>query len=101
MYLLLPVTLTMGALQGVAVNWWAHKFGYENYKMKNTSKNILPLDILFWGEAYHNNHHKHPNRPDNAHRWYEWDMGYKALVVLEKLRIVKIKRAVVKPIALQ
>lgn len=100
MYLLLPVTLTMGALQGVAVNWWAHKFGYENYKMKNTSKNILPLDFLFWGEAYHNNHHKHPSKPDNAHRWYEWDMGYKALVVLEKLGVVKIKRAVAKPIVL-
>lgn len=93
MYLFLPITLAMGAFQGVAVNWWAHKFGYENYKMANTSKNIMPVDILFWGEAYHNNHHKHPAKADNAHRWFEWDMGYKSMLLLQWLGIIKIKRA--------
>ncbi len=92
MFLFLPLTLAMGAFQGVVVNWWAHKFGYENYKMTNTSKNILPVDVLFWGEAYHNNHHKHPANANNAHRWFEWDMGYKAMQLLHRLRIIKIKR---------
>jgi stearoyl-CoA desaturase (delta-9 desaturase) len=90
-FLLLPVTLAMSPLQGVAVNWWAHRFGYENFKMDNTSKNILPVDILFWGEAYHNNHHKHPTRPNNASKWFEWDMGYQAMRGMQKLGIIKIR----------
>lgn len=89
-FLFLPVTLAMGSLQGAAVNWWAHRFGYENYRMSNTSKNILPVDILFWGEAYHNNHHRHPTHPNNAKRWFEWDMGYQSMRLMEKLGIIKI-----------
>lgn len=81
----------MGSLQGMAVNWWAHKFGYENYKMKNTSKNILPVDFIFWGEVYHNNNHKHPQRPNNKSRWFEWDMGYQTMLFLQMLKIIRIR----------
>jgi stearoyl-CoA desaturase (delta-9 desaturase) len=91
MWLFLPVTLAMGSFQGAAVNWWAHVFGYENFKMDNTSKNILPVDVLFWGEAYHNNHHKHPGRPNNATRWFEIDFGYLAMKGMDKLGIIKLK----------
>ncbi len=91
-WLFLPVTILMGAFQGVVVNWWAHKFGYENYKMDNTSKNILPIDLLFWGEAHHNNHHKHPTKPNNAHRWFELDPGYMAMRFLDKIRVIKLAR---------
>ncbi|WP_294239717.1 fatty acid desaturase [uncultured Chryseobacterium sp.] len=90
-WLFLPATVIMGSLQGMAVNWWAHKFGYENYQMANTSKNILPVDFLFWGEAYHNNHHMHPQRPNNASRWFEWDMGFQTMRMLHKLRIIRIR----------
>jgi stearoyl-CoA desaturase (delta-9 desaturase) len=92
-FLFLPVTLAMGSFQGVAVNWWAHRFGYENFKMDNTSKNILPVDFLFWGEAYHNNHHKHPTRPNNAIKWFEIDMGYLAMRALDKIGVIRMKYA--------
>jgi len=45
-WLFLPATIIMGSLQGMAVNWWAHKFRYKNYKLTNTSKNILPFDFI-------------------------------------------------------
>lgn len=90
-WLFLPLTLAMGSLHGVAVNWWAHRFGYENFKMNNTSKNILPIDLLFVGEAYHNNHHKHPGRPNNAVRWFEFDVTYFITRGLDKLGVVKLK----------
>lgn len=90
-WLLLPATIAMGSVQGVVVNWWAHKFGYENYKLANTSKNILPFDIVFWGEAYHNNHHKHPTRPNNAAKWWEWDMGYQSMRLMNYLGIIQLK----------
>lgn len=90
-FLFLPLTIAMGSFQGVAVNWWAHRFGYHNYDVDNTSKNILPLDLIFWGEAYHNNHHKHPTKPNNAHKWFEWDMGYAAMRGLDKLGVIVLK----------
>ncbi len=91
-YLFLPVTIAMGAFQGAVVNWWAHKFGYENFEMENTSKNILPVDLLFWGEAYRNNHHHNPSKANNAHRWFEFDMGYAAMRFLNKVRVIKLVR---------
>ncbi len=90
MFLFLPFSLAMGAFQGAVVNWWAHRFGYENYAMDNTSKNILPVDVLFWGEAYHNNHHRHPSTPNNAHRWFEFDMGFMAMRLLHRMRIIRM-----------
>jgi stearoyl-CoA desaturase (Delta-9 desaturase) len=92
MYLFLPFTIAIGSVQGAAVNWWAHKFGYENYKLDNTSKNILPFDVLFWGEAYHNNHHKNPSRPNNAVKWFEFDAAYLVMLVMHKLHIIRIKK---------
>lgn len=90
-WLFFPVTIAMGSFQGVVVNWWAHKFGYENFKINNTSKNILPFDLFFWGEAYHNNHHKHPARANNAAKWFEWDMGFQAMRLLDKADIIRLK----------
>lgn len=90
MYLFLPLTLAMGALQGVAVNWQAHKFGYENFKLTNTSKNILPVDLLFVGEAYHNNHHKYPGRANNATRWFEFDLTYHIMLLMQRLHIIRM-----------
>lgn len=91
MYLFLPVTFAMGALQGLAVNWWAHKFGYVNFKHNNDSKNIVPVDLFFWGEAYHNNHHQHPGRPNYAIKWFEIDMGWLMIRIMNRLGIIQLK----------
>ena len=65
--------------------------------MNNTSKNILPVDLIFWGEAYHNNHHRHPGRANNAVRWFEVDPGYLSMRLLDKLRIIKMAPQPVRP----
>ncbi len=93
MYLFLPLTLAMGALQGLGVNWWAHKFGYENFKLTNTSKNMLPVDFLFVGEGYHNNHHKYPGRPNHATRWFEFDLTYHIMLLMQRMRIIRLAKA--------
>lgn len=92
-YILLPFTIITGTLQGAVVNWWAHKFGYTNFVQDNTSKNIIPFDFIFWGESYHNNHHRYPGRVNYAHRWFEFDMGYYALRIMDKLKIVQLNRS--------
>ena len=89
MYLLLPITVTISAFQGNIINWCAHKFGYTNYPMKNTSKNILPIDFIFIGDAYHNNHHKFPGRVKNSSKWFETDLIYQIINFMSKLKIVR------------
>ncbi|MFN6944649.1 MAG: fatty acid desaturase [Cytophagaceae bacterium] len=91
MFLFLPIHFAMGPIQGVAVNWWAHVYGYVNFRVNNTSKNILPVDLVFWGEAYHNNHHRYPSRPNNAVKWFEIDPGYILMKTMDKLGIIKLK----------
>ena len=61
-WLLLPITLLMAPLHGVIINWFAHIYGYVNFKVKDTSKNLFRFDFLMMGEGYHNNHHKHASR---------------------------------------
>lgn len=101
-FLLLPFTIIMGTLQGAVVNWWAHKFGYRNFETEDTSRNIIPFDIFFWGESYHNNHHKFPGRPNNSVKWYEFDSIYAVELLLHKMKVIEIcsaknKKAVIVP----
>ena len=91
LFLLLPLTIIMCPFQGTVINWWAHKFGYVNYPMENNSKNIIPVDLFFAGDAYHNNHHKFPGRPNNSHRWFEIDLTYNITCLLVKIGIIKWK----------
>ena len=91
MYLFLPLHFGMGAIQGAIVNWWAHVWGYSNFKVNNTSKNIIPVDLIFWGEAYHNNHHKFPLRPNTSVRWFEFDPGFAVMKILHWLKIIRLK----------
>ncbi len=94
MYALIPVHLLMGPLHGTIINWFAHKFGSVNHELKNTSRNLLPVDVLMLGEAYHNNHHKHPSRVNFGQRWYEFDPVYPVIRVLDWLKVVRIKAGV-------
>ena len=88
-YLLLPIHIFMGPIHGFIVNWFGHKIGYRNFnKIPDNSQNTLPLDILMMGELYQNNHHKRPNNPNFAWRWFEFDFGYWATLTLKKLRII-------------
>jgi stearoyl-CoA desaturase (Delta-9 desaturase) len=91
-YLLLPIMLAMGALHGAIINWFAHKFGYKNFILKNTSMNLLIIDIFMLGESYHNNHHKRPSSINFGVRWHEVDPLYFVILFLNWLHVIKIPR---------
>jgi stearoyl-CoA desaturase (delta-9 desaturase) len=90
LYLLLPVQWAMGAFHGAVINWFAHKFGYHNYDLKNTSTNLFSVDILMLGEAYHNNHHKHPSSTNFGIKWHEVDPVYYAIRLFNRLGIIQV-----------
>ncbi|RAJ08341.1 stearoyl-CoA desaturase (delta-9 desaturase) [Chitinophaga skermanii] len=89
-YLLLPIIITMGAFHGAIVNWFAHKYGYINFKLRNTSMNLLFVDVLMLGESYHNNHHKHPASVNFGKRWFEIDPVYYLIRFFSFCKIIRI-----------
>ncbi len=91
-WLLLPVAWAMAPLHGVIINWFAHKYGYVNYKVDDTSKNLLHFDWLMMGEAYHNNHHKSGSRPNfGGVRWHEIDITYQVMRLLNFFGWIRLK----------
>jgi len=90
LYLLLPIIISMGAFHGAIVNWFAHKYGYKNYILKNTSENLFSVDFLMLGESYHNNHHKFPSAINFGKRWHEIDPIYPVIRFLAWLGVISI-----------
>ena len=91
LFLLLPIHWAMGPVHGVLINWFSHKYGYRNFKLDNTSTNYLPFDFLTIGEGYHNNHHKSSTKPDFGFRWFEIDLTYLAMRVMNLCKVIKLK----------
>jgi stearoyl-CoA desaturase (delta-9 desaturase) len=97
MWLFLPVAFFMAPIHGLIINWYAHVYGYVNFKVSDTSKNLLPFDFLMMGEGYHNNHHKYGTRANfGGVRWHEIDPTYLIMLVLNTVRIIKIKDSGIK-----
>jgi stearoyl-CoA desaturase (delta-9 desaturase) len=92
MFLLLPIHYLMGPVHGAIINWFAHKFGYTNFKVNDTAKNLLPMDFLMMGESYHNNHHKFGGRANFGIKWHELDPTYPIIIVLNALGIIHLKK---------
>jgi stearoyl-CoA desaturase (delta-9 desaturase) len=94
LYLLLPIVIAMGAFHGAIINWFAHKYGYTNFKLKNTSENLFSVDVLMLGESYHNNHHKRPSSINFGFRWHELDPVYPVILFLNWINVIQIPKTV-------
>jgi stearoyl-CoA desaturase (delta-9 desaturase) len=92
MWLLFPITCLTGPVHGAIINYFAHKYGYRNFEMEDTSKNFLPVDVLMLGESYHNNHHKLLSRPNFGVRWFEIDPVYPVIKFLHWIKIIRLNR---------
>ena len=88
---MLPVTFLMAPIHGVIINWFGHIYGYVNFKVKDTSKNLFRFDFLMMGEGYHNNHHKFASNANFGYHWYEIDVTYLIMILLNRVRIIQLK----------
>ena len=95
-----PIGLTIWAVQmawiplmaaGV-INGIGHYWGYRNFQPDDASANVLPWGILIGGEELHNNHHAYPTSARLSNRWYEFDIGWLYIRVLETLRLAQVKK---------
>jgi len=95
LWLLFPVHLFIGPLQGALVNWCGHKYGYVNYDdVKDQSRNTLTIDFLCFGELYQNNHHKYPKDVNFAQKKGEKDLGLMFIELLRNWGVVNYSRRV-------
>ena len=93
LFLLLPIHFTMGPVHGVIINWFSHKYGYRNFKVENTSTNYLPFDFLTMGEGYHNNHHRYGTKPNFGFKWFELDLTYVLMKIMNAFRVIRLNPA--------
>lgn len=74
------------------INGVGHFWGYRNFHPQDESRNIVPFGIVIGGEELHNNHHAFPTSARLSNRWYEFDIGWLYIRLLEAAGLAKIKR---------
>ena len=93
MWVFLPFHFVMTALQGVIINWYAHRIGYRNFDVYDTSTNLMPFDLITMGEGYHNNHHAKPGNANFAQKWFELDLCYPFIYFFDAIGIIKLTKS--------
>jgi len=71
------------------INSAAHIFGRKRYPTKDSSRNSLLLALITFGEGWHNNHHYYPASVRQGHSWWEIDITWYGLLLLERLGVVR------------
>lgn len=81
---------TVFVLHGTwSVNSVTHVLGYRNYETRDNSRNHWLVALLTHGEGWHNNHHAQPRAARHGHRWWEFDMSWWIISLLEKVGLAK------------
>jgi stearoyl-CoA desaturase (delta-9 desaturase) len=66
-----------------SVNSVTHLWGYRNYATQDDSRNNFLVGLIATGEGWHNNHHSDPRCVKNGHRWWELDVTYLTVRMLQ------------------
>jgi stearoyl-CoA desaturase (delta-9 desaturase) len=75
-----------GVINGLA-HWW----GYKNYTVNDTSRNLLPWGIWIGGEELHNNHHGDGTSAKLSVKWWEFDIGWFYIRILSLFGLAKLR----------
>ena len=100
-----PIGLTIWAVQMVWIPFWAagvvngigHFWGYRNYNCSDAATNLVPWGILIGGEELHNNHHAFATSAKLSSKWYEFDIGWMYIRILQMLGMAKPKKTIPTP----
>jgi stearoyl-CoA desaturase (delta-9 desaturase) len=74
------------------INGIGHYWGYRSFAAEDASTNILPWGILIGGEELHNNHHAYPASAKLSSKWYEFDIGWFYIRIMEMARLARVKK---------
>ncbi|MEO8598764.1 MAG: acyl-CoA desaturase [bacterium] len=87
----IPITAA-GIINGIG-----HYWGYRNYDCADASTNIVPWGILIGGEELHNNHHTFGTSAKLSSKWYEFDIGWMYIRMMEIVGLAKVKKIAPEP----
>lgn len=98
------IGITIFAIQMLWIPIWAagvingigHFWGYRNFETQDASRNISPWGLFIGGEELHNNHHAHPHSARLSNKWWELDIGWFYIRLLEILGLAKVKKLAAK-----
>jgi stearoyl-CoA desaturase (delta-9 desaturase) len=79
--------LAAGVINGIG-----HFWGYRNWPTEDASTNMLPWGIVIGGEELHNNHHAFTTSAKLSNKWYEFDIGWMYIRMLETVGLAKVNR---------
>ena len=71
------------------VNSATHLVGGRRFETKDDSRNSWWVALLTGGEGWHNNHHAHPVSVRHGLVWYEFDVNYYGIWLMEKVGLAK------------
>jgi stearoyl-CoA desaturase (delta-9 desaturase) len=81
--------VTVGHHVTWAVNSITHMYGARRFETRDDSTNNWWVALLTFGEGWHNNHHAHPTSARHGLAWYELDITWLEIRLLQALRIAK------------
>jgi stearoyl-CoA desaturase (delta-9 desaturase) len=74
------------------INGIGHFWGYRNYEVRDASTNIVPWGFIIGGEELHNNHHAFGSSAKFSTKWWEFDLGWVYIRLLEFLGLARVKK---------
>ena len=70
------------------INSMAHCLGKKRYQTADESRNNLFLALLTLGEGWHNNHHHYPASARQGFYWWEVEISYYILKLMQKSGLI-------------
>ena len=68
-----------------SINSVCHLWGRRTFRTADRSRNNVIFGVLAFGEGWHNNHHAFPNSPRHGLQWWQIDISYIVIRILEML----------------
>lgn len=68
-----------------SVNSLTHLFGYRTYSTAEDSRNNWFVALVAMGESWHNNHHHDPASASVQHNWWEVDVTYYVILLMQRM----------------
>jgi fatty-acid desaturase len=85
--------VTFGLHATWLVNSATHLWGRRRFHTNEDSRNSWWVALLTFGEGWHNNHHAHPTSARHGLKWYEIDLNWWGIRVLQLLGLARgVKR---------
>jgi len=82
----IPITAA-GIINGIG-----HYWGYRTFACADASTNIVPWGIIIGGEELHNNHHAYGTSAKLSSQWYEFDIGWMYIRILETCKLATVRK---------